>query len=250
MHPAPSLVCCLELRVPHAYPCLPPLICNAYPGRARAFSSSSYRRQVRALSNIACSLLIFLSVVFVVEPTLAPDDSRRGPRDIDGRKWSIQVQGINGAPAPTPPDRQSRRMLSRRRESVGAGTASLRSGASARPRTIASIGTAPEPHNRRLSSTTNLGLDDEAHVHAVWFLQCPDADARQRWISCIKRAVLLQRLAFHLAFFRHSRRLVSILCACSRQQPGTAVQWIFYLFTLAAPHSISSCPVTNAIPVT
>lgn len=174
--------------------------------------------------------------MFVVEPTLAPDDSRRGPRDIDGRKWTLQVQGINGAPAPAPPDRHSRRTLGRRRESVGTGAASLRSGTSARPRTIASIGTAPEPHNHRLSSMTNLGLDDEAHVHAVWFLQCPDADARQRWVSCIKRAVLLQRLAFHLIPFRHSRRLVSILLACLRQQPGTAVQRVSYLSTPAAPH--------------
>ncbi|KAG9120789.1 hypothetical protein FRC07_003577 [Ceratobasidium sp. 392] len=134
------------------------------------------------------------SVVFVVEPTLSLDDSRRGPRDIADRKWVIQVQGINGAPPPPQPERQPKRALSRRRESVGAATASLRSGTSGRPRTVASFGIAPNSSSAPgLGSALNLAIDDEAQVHAVWFLQCPDADARQRWTSCIKRAVLLQR---------------------------------------------------------
>lgn len=81
------------------------------------------------------------SVVFVVEPSLAHDDIRRGPRDMDSRKWVFQVQGISGTQQP-----------------LGA----------------------------------NIGLDDD-RLHAVWFFQCPDADARQRWVSSIKRAVLLQR---------------------------------------------------------
>ncbi|CAE7099277.1 unnamed protein product, partial [Rhizoctonia solani] len=123
------------------------------------------------------------SVVFVVEPTLAPDDSRRGPRDLDGRKGVFQVQGVSGAPQQPPPEKPSRRSLSRRRESVGAST---KSGLS-RPQTM-SIGLPSSSSSANLS----LGLDDD-RVHAVWFLQCPDADARQRWVSCIKRAVLLQR---------------------------------------------------------
>ncbi|KAG8745327.1 Malate dehydrogenase, cytoplasmic [Ceratobasidium sp. 414] len=134
------------------------------------------------------------SVVFVVEPTLSADDSRRGPRDVADRKWVIQVRGINGTPPPPIADRQPKRILSRRRESVGVATASLRSGISGRPRTVASLGIAPNSNSAPgLGSTLNLTLDDDAQVHAVWFLQCPDVDARQRWTSCIKRAVLLQR---------------------------------------------------------
>ncbi|CCO28868.1 hypothetical protein BN14_02866 [Rhizoctonia solani AG-1 IB] len=126
------------------------------------------------------------SVVFVVEPTLASDDSRRGPRDLDDRKAVFQVQGISGAPTQHPHDKP-KRSLSRRRDSAGANT--LNSGISHRPQTVASLGLQPS------SSSANLvlGLDDDSRVHAVWFLQCPDADARQRWVSCIKRAVLLQR---------------------------------------------------------
>ncbi|KAG8695989.1 hypothetical protein FRC08_007436 [Ceratobasidium sp. 394] len=129
------------------------------------------------------------SVVFVVEPTLSPNDSRRGPRDVADRKWVIQVQGINGAPPPpTVVDRQPKRILTRRRESVGVATASLKSGISGRPRTVASLGIAPNSNSAPgLGSALNLTLDDDAQVHAVWFLQCPDADARQRWTSCIKR---------------------------------------------------------------
>ncbi|CAE6348648.1 unnamed protein product, partial [Rhizoctonia solani] len=124
------------------------------------------------------------SVVFVVEPTLAHDDSRRGPRDIDDRKCVFQVQGISGAPPQPVPDKPSRRPLSRRRDSTGA--KSIKSTFSHRPQTIANL-TLPS------SSSSNLALDDDSRVHAVWFLQCPNADARQRWVSCIKRAVLLQR---------------------------------------------------------
>ncbi|QRW27355.1 hypothetical protein RhiXN_01950 [Rhizoctonia solani] len=86
-----------------------------------------------------------------------------------------------------PSSRQPKRSLSRRRDSAGANT--LKSATSHRPQTVASLGLHPS------SSSANLvlGLDDDSRVHAVWFLQCPDADARQRWVSCIKRAVLLQR---------------------------------------------------------
>ncbi|KAH7340727.1 hypothetical protein B0J17DRAFT_715914 [Rhizoctonia solani] len=126
------------------------------------------------------------SVVFVVEPTLSPDDSRRGPRDLDGRKGVFQVQGISGAPPQPQPDKSSKRSLSRRRESLGAST--VKSGLSHRPHTL-SLGLPSSSSSGNLV----LGLDDDSRVHAVWFLQCPDADARQRWVSCIKRAVLLQR---------------------------------------------------------
>ncbi|QRV86536.1 hypothetical protein RhiJN_14554 [Ceratobasidium sp. AG-Ba] len=134
------------------------------------------------------------SVVFVVEPTFAADDSRRGPRDLGDRKWVIQVQGINGAPPPPSTGRPTKRVLGRRRESASAATASLKSGVSGRPRTVASFGVSQTPSNGPgLGSSLNLALEDENQVHTVWFLQCPDADARQRWTSCIKRAVLLQR---------------------------------------------------------
>ncbi|KAJ1309924.1 hypothetical protein OPQ81_006683 [Rhizoctonia solani] len=126
------------------------------------------------------------SVVFVVEPTLAPDDSRRGPRDLDGRKGVFQVQGISGAPAQPQSDKPTKRSLSRRRDSTGANT--IKSGLSHRPQTVGSLLPASSS-----SSNLFLALEDDSRVHSVWFLQCPDADARQRWVSCIKRAVLLQR---------------------------------------------------------
>ncbi|CAE6424068.1 unnamed protein product [Rhizoctonia solani] len=168
----------------------------AQPHRASVPSCDSATRTLACLHLFATSTPDALelarlivtedSVVFVVEPTLAPDDSRRGPRDLDGRKAVFQVQGISGAPA-HPPHDKPKRSLSRRRDSAGANT--LKSGISHRPQTVASLGLQPS------SSSANLvlGLDDDSRVHAVWFLQCPDADARQRWVSCIKRAVLLQR---------------------------------------------------------
>ncbi|CAE6425494.1 unnamed protein product [Rhizoctonia solani] len=161
----------------------------AQPHRASTHSCDSATRTLACLHLFASSAPDALelarlivtedSVVFVVEPTLAPDDSRRGPRDLDGRKGVFQVQGISGAPQPTS-DR------SRRRDSIGANT--VKSGFSHRPHTVASLALPSSS-----SSNLVLGLDDDSRVHAMWFLQCPDPDSRQQWVSCIKRAVLLQR---------------------------------------------------------
>ncbi|CAE6436639.1 unnamed protein product [Rhizoctonia solani] len=164
----------------------------AQPHRASTHSCDSATRTLACLHlfatptpdalELARLIVTEDSVVFVVEPTLAPDDSRRGPRDLDGRKGVFQVQGISGAPQPTS-DRSSR--LSRRRDSIGANT--VKSGLSHRPHTVANLALPSS------SSSNLLGLDDDSRVHAVWFLQCPDPDSRQQWVSCIKRAVLLQR---------------------------------------------------------
>ncbi|EUC62096.1 hypothetical protein RSOL_413070, partial [Rhizoctonia solani AG-3 Rhs1AP] len=156
----------------------------AQPHRASTHSCDSATRTLACLHLFASSAPDALelarlivtedSVVFVVEPTLAPDDSRRGPRDLDGRKGVFQVQGISGAPQPTS-DR------SRRRDSIGANT--VKSGFSHRPHTVASLALPSSS-----SSNLVLGLDDDSRVHAMWFLQCPDPDSRQQWVSCIKRA--------------------------------------------------------------
>ncbi|KAF8710865.1 hypothetical protein RHS03_02074, partial [Rhizoctonia solani] len=181
----------------------------AQPHRASVPSCDSATRTLACLHLFAAPTPDALELARLVvtedrQPTLASDDSRRGPKDLDDRKAVFQVQGISGAPM-HPPHDKPKRSLSRRRDSAGANT--LKSATSHRPQTVASLGLHPS------SSSANLvlGLDDDSRVHAVWFLQCPDADARQRWVSCIKRAVLLQRSANFISFAHVSSTDISML---------------------------------------